>query len=238
MWRHRTGSSVLCVLLCVACGQTKTSSESAPTTGTGGSSSADGAVDGHGGSSEVDSGTGGTAGTGGGATEPATSGGGGGSNAVATNSSGGGTTGAENASSSGNGGGSGGSGGEPGVTAEEAGCIATATLKDCPSDTQAVFACPTNQVIPETCSECYEPMVDAQGHPYNQCVATLPDGRSCQYCCCKPSQSGCEEQMGSSTGCVAYPSMRRFFLCISPYQQPSGCTFANNYGAVDSYCCP
>ena len=229
------------VLLAVACGKSTTSSE-ASSSSSGGSS-----LEGSGGGHEASAGGNGGSGEatdtssaterGSGAT--ASTGTGGGSGNAATGGSTGGTadSDANSATSSGDEGGTTASGGDAGMTAEDAGCIVTSELKPCSSNTEAVFACPKD-AVPETCSECYEPMIDSNGHPFNQCPTGLLDGEQCHYCCCEPSHSGCEELPESGSACAAHPSMPRLFLCIEPYEKPSGCTLTHDLEVVDRYCCP
>jgi hypothetical protein len=143
-------------------------------------------------------------------------------------------------SSTGNEGGAFASGGATGMTAEEAGCIVTGpALSQCPgwSQGELTFVCPRDASLPETCSECYEPGVDEHGNAVNQCVATLPDGGSCHNCCCEPSESGCEERP-DDTGCDTRPDLPRRFVCVKPYEEPSGCLLALYSDLVDRYCCP
>jgi hypothetical protein len=130
-----------------------------------------------------------------------------------------------------------GSAGDTGMTAEQMGCIVIRGAQ-CLTDPELSFACPRDAPVPDTCSECYEPGVSEQGHPVNQCLATLPDGGPCHNCCCEPSESGCEERPDDTTGCVGLPDMPRLFVCVKPYQEPSGCTLAGYNDLVDEYCCP
>jgi hypothetical protein len=147
----------------------------------------------------------------------------------------------EATSSTGNEGGAFASGGASAMTAEEAGCIVTGpALSQCPgwSQGELTFTCPLEQPTPDTCSECYEPGIDPQGHPINQCnSAELPDGSGCKSCCCTPTRSGCQERE-SISGCGPHPDMPRYVMCVKPYDEPSGCTLSLYGDLLDTYCCP
>jgi hypothetical protein len=218
--------SATAAFVLLACGKSTGNSEPASGSSGGTSSSAVGSEGGRGGSGSVEDAS---------STENISSGGcGGTSNADST----GGetmTSSLDATSSTGNDGGAFASGGASAMTAEEAGCI-VAGAQSCPS-TETAFACPRDDAVPDTCSECYEPGVNQQGHPVNQCLATLPDGGSCRTCCCEPSHSGCEEQPESS--CAWLPETPRIFYCIQPYEEPVGCTLGGGISdLVDYYCCP
>ena len=230
------------VLLAVACGKSTTSSE-ASSSSSGGSS-----LEGSGGGHEASAGGNGGSGEatdtssaterGSGAT--ASTGTGGGSGNAATGGSTGGTadSDANSATSSGDEGGTTASGGDAGMSAEEMGCIiAGATW--CPSPSETSFACPRDAAVPETCSECYEPMIDSNGHPFNQCLTALPDGTQCHYCCCEPSHSGCEERPDMAKLCQPIPDQPR---PLRLRQALSGALRVHSRSAtrtlVDQYCCP
>jgi hypothetical protein len=230
-------ATVVTVLL-FACGKSTSNSDSALGSG-GTSSSVDGDGGGRGGSGSVDADT----------TETVTSGGRGGtsssggtSGATATSSSGGTgggvttTSSLDATSTTGNEGGASASGGATGMTAEEMGCIVTGA-GECRDQAGLAFACPLELPTPDTCSECYEPTIDEQGHPINQCTAILPSGDSCKGCCCDPTRAGCEERE-SISGCAAYPDMPRYLVCVTPYEEPSGCTPRLRSSQLDTYCCP
>lgn len=219
---------VTSVLLAVACGKSTTDS--------------DGSAIGMGGTWSDDSG--GAAGVGGGGGPTGTSGAttstdiGGEGSMAATDGGSGGTEGGDvySTASSGNEAGTNAGGGNAGVTAEVMGCV-VAGARPCSSLSETSFACPRDAPVPETCSECYDPMVDEQGHPYNQCSTALPGGERCRYCCCEPSHSGCEER--PELGCDWSPQSPRYFYCVKPYDAPPGCTLGGGISdLVDYYCCP
>ena len=225
-------------LVFAACGKSTTSSESSAM-GSGGSSAEDGGAA-HGGSAQGDGGTSESTATGGeNSSDTADSSTQGGmTQSVATDGSTGGTTNstANSATTAGGENSTTGSAGDAGMTAEEMGCIASKG-RQCLSNSETSFACPTDAPVPDTCSECYEQGVSQQGHAVNPCYVTLPNDQSCRYCCCEPTESGCEERP-DDTGCVGLPNTPRLFVCVKPYQELSGCTLAFYSDLVDEYCCP
>jgi len=227
-----------CGVLLAACGKSTSDSDLSPTGSAGSSSSVSGSGgsdDGEGTSTET-TGTGGTAANASGTT--VSMGAGGESNLAATDGGKGGTADSDASSTadSGEEGGTAGSGGDAWATAEEAGCIVFSGA-GCGTDVEAYMVCPRD-AKPGTCSECFEPTVDEQGHPYNQCSTGLLNGTECHFCCCEPSASGCEERPEKAATCQSLPAQSRLFLCVRPYEEPSGCTLAHYSTLVDEYCCP
>ena len=213
--------------LLAACG--KSTSNPDPAAGTGGLG--DDADGGAGREGTGDTGTTGSNASGG---RSGTSSGGEGTAGAAESTSDAASSGAVN--TTGNEGGAFSSGGATGMTAEEMGCIVTGA-GECRDQAGLAFACPLELPTPDTCSECYEPTINEQGHPINPCTAILPSGDSCKGCCCEPTRAGCEERE-SISGCAPYPDMPRYLVCVTPYDEPSGCTQGLSSDQLDTYCCP